>query len=132
MRFDLDNAFGIHQQALLLRSKRAEILASNIANADTPNYQARDIDFKALLNNAKNRVSSLTTTHPNHIGGTNSASGVSFDLKYRQPLQPSLDGNSVDAEFEKSEFTRNALEFQMSLSFLNGKIKDLKRALSGE
>jgi len=134
MRFDLDSAFGIHQQALLIRSRRAEILASNIANADTPNYKARDIDFQALLNQAEASAaaSRMTTTNANHFSGNGSDSGISIELKYRQPLQPSLDGNSVDSEFEKAEFTRNALQYQVSLSMLSGRIKNLKRALSGE
>ena len=133
MRFDLDKAFGIHQQALLLRSRRAEVLASNIANADTPNYKARDVDFSALLNSAKEQgAGKLTTTNPKHFSGTNSVAGLPFELKYRQPLQPSLDGNSVDSEFEKAEFTRNALQYQVSVNFLSGNIKNIKRALSGE
>jgi flagellar basal-body rod protein FlgB len=139
MRFDLDKAFGIHQQAVLLRSRRAEILASNIANADTPNYKARDIDFSALLSSAKELNSAreqgagkLTATNPKHFSGTNSVSGLGFELKYRQPLQPSLDGNSVDSEFEKAEFARNALQYQVSVNFLSSKIKNIKRALSGE
>jgi len=134
MRFDLSKAFGIHQQALLLHSKRAEVLASNIANADTPNYKARDIDFKTLLKQSMGDQSTLRmeTTDSQHIGGDNSLAGSDFDLLYRQPLQPSLDGNTVDSEFEKAEFTRNALQYQVSLNFLSGKIKNLKRALSGE
>lgn len=134
MRFDLDTAFGIHQQALLIRSRRAEILASNIANADTPHYKARDVDFQALLNEASSRASAdrMTTTNANHFSGNDSISGMPFELKYRQPLQPSLDGNSVNSEFEKSEFSKNALQYQVSLSMLSGRIKNLKRALSGE
>jgi len=133
MRFNLDKAFGIHQQALLIRSKRAEILASNLANADTPNYKARDIDFREMLENAHGKSAGrLVTTNAKHIRAGESASETPFDLKYRLPLQPSLDGNSVDSEFEKAEFTRNALQYQVSLTFLSGKIKNLKRALSGE
>lgn len=123
MRFDLDKAFGIHQQAMLVRSRRAEILAGNIANADTPNFKARDIDFRAILESAQAQAQA---THQKPL------SAMAFELKYRQPLQPSLDGNTVDVQHEKAAFTENALQYQASLSFLSGKIKTLMRALKGE
>lgn len=134
MRFDLDNAFGIHQQAMLVRSKRAEIIASNLANADTPGYQARDIDFKAMLQQTKSSGSStgLKTTHPAHIQVGQTIGGQSAEIMYRTPLQPSIDGNTVDTQLEKANFTQNAVQYQTSVHFLSGKIKALKSAIRGE
>jgi len=132
MRFDLDKAFGIHQQALILRSRRAEVLASNIANADTPNYKARDIDFQALLQAAQNQANTSVAAQADSTSPGDAFFGIPFELKYRQPFQPSLDGNTVDSEYEKAEFSRNAVQFQVSLNFMDGRIKQLKRALSGE
>lgn len=134
MRFDLDKTFGIHQQALLVREKRAEILASNIANGDTPNYKARDIDFKQILNQYQTGAMSgkLSSTHPRHFSGGAQISGQGYELQYRQPMHASLDGNTVDAQTEKAEFAQNALQYQVSLEFLSGKIKNLQKALKGE
>ena len=134
MRFDLDNAFGIHQQALLVRSKRAELIASNLANADTPGYQARDIDFKAVLKQAKSSGSStvMKTTHPAHIQADQTIAGQPAEITYRTPLQPSVDGNTVDTQLEKASFSENALQYQTSVRFLSGKIKSLRSAIRGE
>ncbi len=127
----LDNAFGIHERALKMRSYRAELLASNMANADTPGFKARDIDFKQALNAETLKQTGLRTTHKNHI--STASSGLSpAHLRYRIPSQPSLDGNTVDMQHEKSAFAANALEYQASLGFLNGKISGLKRAIRGE
>jgi flagellar basal-body rod protein FlgB len=138
MRFDLDKAFGIHQQGILIRSKRAEILAGNLANADTPNFKARDIDFKMALSQSmqKNDATRLTLTNPQHMSGKHSVSsagnGMGMDLLYRSPLQPSIDGNTVDAQTEKAQFATNALQYQASLQFLSGSIKSLTTAIRGE
>ncbi len=127
----LDNAFGIHEQALKIRSYRAELLASNMANADTPGFKARDIDFKQLLKGETVKQIQIKTTHQNHIStATNGLSPA--HLQYRIPSQPSLDGNTVDMQQEKSAFAANALEYQASLGFLNGKIKGLKQAIRGD
>src|SRR5215470_3456357 len=104
MPLNLDTYLGVAAQALPLQSKRMEVLANNLANVDTPNYKARDIDFKTALAQAgsPNASLSLTTTTPGQIGGA-SASGegdLSGALKYRVPLAPSLDGNTVDAQME--------------------------------
>ncbi len=132
MRFNLDSAFGVHQQALLLRSKRAEVLANNLANADTPGFQARDLDFKAILSGVTEapESQSLVTTHNNHIAFENS--DPTADMMYRLPLHASVDGNTVDAQIEKAEFVQNAMSFQASYTFLNGKIKTLMAAIRGE
>lgn len=135
MRFDLDKAFGIHQYALQLRSQRAEILASNLANADTPGYKARDMDFHAALNSIMQEVKN-NDWRPARIAENADGAGASVkdfaNIMYRQIYQPSLDGNSVDTEVEKAQFSRNAVDYQVSLRFLSGKIRSLTTALKGE
>ncbi|MDH5650111.1 MAG: flagellar basal body rod protein FlgB [Gammaproteobacteria bacterium] len=132
MRFSLDNALGIHQQALIVRAQRAQVLANNLANADTPGYQARDLDFKAMLAGAKSATETLSmrTTRPGHVTGD--ASDFMENALYRIPLQSSIDGNTVDAQTEKAEFLQNAMSFQASFAFLNGKIRSLMTAIKGE
>jgi len=133
MRFNLDKAMGIHETALYVRAKRSAVLSSNLANSDTPNYKARDIDFKEVLRNAAGMqtTGSLKTTNSKHIqpGGYDAKSA---ELLYRHPFQPSVDDNTVDAQIEKAKFAENAMQYQTSLSFLTGKIKGLTKALKGE
>lgn len=138
MRFGLEKVLGISQQALAIHSRRAEVLANNLANAETPGFKARDIDFRAALQQVKAQGSGgqLATTNPRHLGG-NGTSMTSIDnligeMKFRNPTQPSLDGNTVDSLREKSEFMENALLYQVNLRFLTGKVKMLKTALKGE
>ncbi len=131
MPISFDSALGIHQQALSLRTTRTELLASNIANADTPGYKARDIDFKSTLANLDaNSAGSLKTTNSKHIQ-LNTAAGNTETL-YRVPNQSSLDGNTVDEQLEKSAFAENAMSYQASLTFLDGKFKGMIAALKGE
>ncbi len=133
MPISFERVFSLHDDALVLRGQRASILASNIANADTPHYKARDFDFAAALQQASERGApavSLTSTHRNHLGTVDTHSGL--DLKYRIPLHPSLDGNSVDSHLEQAEFAQNALLYQTSFTFLNSKINGLVKALKGE
>ena len=134
MRFDLDKAFGIHQHGMLLRAKRAELLANNIANADTPNFKARDIDFKQAMKQAiePSGMAQLKTTNPKHISTGVAMGNLSAELLYRNPLQPSVDGNTVDSHLEKSEFTQNAIQYQASVKFVTGRIKSLLTAIKGE
>jgi len=130
----LDNYFGIHQDALRLRAMRAQVLAENLINADTPNFKARDIDFSAVLASATDQLregNALPATHAAHIDPA-SIDVATQDLAYRNPYQASLDGNTVDAENEKSEFTRNAIQYQVSFKFLDGKIRTLMAAIRGE
>lgn len=133
MRFNLDKAMGIHETALYVRARRSAILSSNLANSDTPNFKARDLDFRQVLQNAEARSSggNVRTTNAKHIqpGGYSAASA---EMLYRQPYQPSIDGNTVDAQIEKAKFAENAMQYQTSLSFLTGKIKGLTKALKGE
>lgn len=110
----LDDPFGIHGAALQLRSQRLNMLASNIANAATPGYKARDLDFRAALQEA-------TAGH-----GTESA------IRFRVPLQPTLDGNTVELATEQTQFAENAVAYRSTLSFLNGRVATLQRALKGE
>ena len=128
---NLDSAFGVHAEALKLRSQRAELLAANMANADTPNYKARDFDFHASLNHYQNKLEGLQTTRQAHLGAGDSRYGNS-PLQYRHPNQPSLDGNTVDTQLERSEFVQNAIMYQASLRFLSGRISGLISAIKGE
>jgi flagellar basal-body rod protein FlgB len=132
MRFNLDKAMGIHEQALYVRSRRNSMLASNIANADTPNYKAKDIDFRAVLRNAAGMGGNdmLLRTHSNHIqpGGSTAADAEEM---YRYPYQASLDGNTVDAQMEKAHFAQNTVQYQASLSFLTARLQGLKKAIRG-
>jgi len=127
-----DNALGIHPDALRVRSQRSEILANNIANADTPNFKARDLDFKGLLKGEyeKRDRMALDRTHSNHIP----AEAITTDsaLKYRIPTQPAIDGNTVETDIEQAQYARNALEFQSSFTFLSSKFKGLSKALRSE
>ena len=133
MPISFERAFSLHDDALVLRGRRASLLASNIANADTPHYKARDFDFAAALKRAAGPAEGgirLAGTHRNHLAGA--AGAERFDLKYRMPLHPSLDGNSVDAHVEQAEFAQNALQYQVSFTFLNSRINGLIKALKGE
>ncbi|MCP4874057.1 MAG: flagellar basal body rod protein FlgB [Gammaproteobacteria bacterium] len=133
MPISFERAFSIHDDALLLRGKRTSILASNIANADTPNYKARDIDFGEMLRSASRQQADsmvLASTHRDHIAKQPGV--MQTGLLYRNPLHPSLDGNSVDSHVEQSEFAENALMYQTSFTFLNSKVSGLMKALKGE
>lgn len=131
MAISFESALGIHDQSLSLHSRRAEVLANNIANADTPGYQARDLDFAELLKTSSEHRMRMTMTHQRHIS-TNGMGGADPELKYRVPMQPSLDGNTVDLQIEQAEYAKNALRFQSSFTFLNSKFKGLSKALRGE
>ena len=135
MRIGIDNALGIHPQALQLRGERTEVLARNIANADTPGYKARDLDFRAVLaaqtQQADNAAAGLRATNARHLADP-AAGQVTGDLQYRVPLMPSLDGNTVDAQVEQAEFAQNSLQFMASLRFVNGKLSGLMTAIKGE
>ena len=141
MPISFDSALGIHQQALSLKTTRTEMLASNLANADTPVYNARDIDFKSALQasvdkqhqlqtTGSQRAGSLHTTNPSHIQLDVTETNV--ETLYRVPNQSSLDGNTVDEQLEKSAFAENALLYQASLEFLSCKFKGMISALQGE
>lgn len=121
--------FGIHPQALSLWQRRAEVLSANLANADTPNYQARDVDFRAALGAAGTNALPLAATATGHLG--NAAASGADALKYRVPMQPALDGNTVDAETEQAAFAENSVRYQASLSFITAQIRMLRTAITG-
>lgn len=103
----IDRQFGIHGSALKLRSQRLELLASNIANAATPGYKARDLDFRAAMDGAGNAI------------------------RYRVPMQSSLDGNTVEMSTEQTQFAENTVQYRTTLAFLNGRIAGLMAAIKG-
>lgn len=115
-------------QALILRESRNGILASNIANAATPHFKARDFDFDAAYAQARGQ-GVLDTRHADHFATAQGSGGA---LAYRAPVNPSLDGNTVELAVEQMEFSENALRYQTSLMFLNRRISGLMRAISGE
>lgn len=125
------NVFGIHEQALLLHGQRLGVLAENIANADTPNYKARDIDFSAVLSGAESGSMPLAVTHGAHIGMSEAGQG-SAELKYRNPYQASLDGNTVEMPVEQAAFAENNVRYQASLGFINSQIAELSLAINGQ
>ena len=136
MPLSIDAYLGVQQDALKVQSKRMEVLAKNLANVDTPNYKAQDIDFRTALAQAGSPGSSLpmATTTAGHIGNTASTGDVdlSASLKYRTPLAPSLDGNTVDAQMEQAAFADNTVRYQATLTFLTGSLKDLMTAITGQ
>ncbi|WP_339676787.1 flagellar basal body rod protein FlgB [uncultured Zhongshania sp.] len=136
MSINFDKALGIHEQALQVRDKRNEVLATNIANADTPGYKAQDIDFKAVLSQSAASGNSMQlamrTTNSGHIQGMGAATdGLPMDLQYRVPTQPSQDGNTVDTHLEQAEFADNAMRYQATLSFLSSRFSGMKSVLQG-
>jgi len=126
----LDDAFGIHEEALRVRSRRSEVLASNLANADTPGYKARDFDFQAMLRKEIQNPVRLASTHQGHMRNDQGVV-ASTQMAYRIPQQASLDGNTVEMEREQTEFSANAMRYQASLRFLDGRIKGLLTAIKG-
>lgn len=127
---NFDKAFGIHAQAMTLRAQRSEVLATNIANAETPNYLAQDVDFKSILQAAADDMPAMKATNAGHMQAGD-AEFMGHDLMYRTPEQLSIDGNTVDLQVERSEFNRNAMQYQASVRFLNGKVSGLLLAIKG-
>jgi flagellar basal-body rod protein FlgB len=139
MPLNLDAYLGVHQDALTLYARRTEVLADNLANADTPNYKARDVDFRAALARAGGGGAPgtapalpLATPSAGQIGGGAAPAAAPDDLKYRVPLAPSLDGNTVDPQLEQAAFADNAVRYQAALTFLNSEFKDLTTAITGQ
>lgn len=133
MSVSFGSAFNLHEQALYLQARRTELLSSNLANAETPQYKAKDFDFKASLQAAiRNPFGSkvLEETNLKHIQPTNS--DARFETLYRMPYQTSLDGNTVESQVEMSEFNDNSIRYMTSLRFLNGKIQTLMSAIRGD
>lgn len=132
MAINFDHALGIHPQALMLREKRSELLAANLANADTPNYKARDLDFKAVLENTRNTLDaqSMERTQAGHLAPNKQLLGAT--MMYRNPQHASLDGNTVESQIEQAKYAENALQYQASLRFINSKFSGLMTAIRGE
>ena len=133
MVINLDNVFGVHTQALSLYAQRSSILAANLANADTPNFKAQDIDFKGILRRAAEKKSDpykMAATQAGHIDL--GAKGSAVERFYRQPDQPSLDGNTVEVQKEQAAFTDNAMRYMATLRFVTGRVQGIMLALKGE
>ena len=122
------SAFGIHERALGVRSQRMEVLARNIANADTPNYKAQDVDFKAMLKEAKTEY--LTATNEKHYAGLQEA--PDNGMRFRTPFNSSFDGNTVEMNVEQAQYGKAASDYQATLQFLESRISGLRKAMRGE
>jgi flagellar basal-body rod protein FlgB len=124
----IDNALGVHAQALGLRSKRMEVLARNIANADTPHFKAKDIDFRSVLK--QSREDALNSTHNLHmkIAMEEDSGGE----KYRVPFNASFDGNTVEMNVEQAKFGQVAADYQTTLNILENRVSGIRRALRGD
>lgn len=123
-----DSMFGMHTQALALWQQRSQVLANNLANADTPEYLARDIDFSKALGQASGNQLALATPSSGQIDPSTQDAG---SLEYRVPLQPSMDGNTVDTEVEQAAFAGNSVHYQSSLAFITSQIHMLRTAITG-
>ena len=134
MRFNLDAYLGVHQQALLIGARRTEVLANNLANADTPGFKARDIDFKAALAAAGDPGAPLpmAQTSSLHLATSGTEGGADGALRYRTPLAPSLDGNTVEPQLEQAAVAENAVLYQATLTFLNSRFRGLMTAITGQ
>jgi flagellar basal-body rod protein FlgB len=130
MAINFDTALGIESKALAFREKRGEILAANLANADTPNFKARDLDFKSVLKQSLASGVPLERTHAGHITPQQQVFGA--NVMYRNPNQASLDGNTVESHVEQAKYAENAVQYQASLHFIGGKFADLMTALRGQ
>ncbi len=132
MAINFNAALGVHDDALALRARRAEVLANNIANADTPNYKARDLDFAAVLAGQTGEyelpLAQTESTHQDEF----LVPDMAADLLFRTPHQPSVDGNTVELQEEMARYSDNAIRYQASFQFLNSKFKGLVTAIKGE
>jgi flagellar basal-body rod protein FlgB len=129
----LDKELNFHHQALSLRVARQELLSSNVANADTPNFKAKDIDFSNVLSekltsNASLSKVSLSLTSPSHLGSTTSEI-LGGNILYRVPLQPSADGNTVDMDMERTRFADNSVKYDASITFITNEFRNLALAM---
>ncbi|WP_261903758.1 flagellar basal body rod protein FlgB [Vibrio fortis] len=131
MAISFDNALGIHQHTVGVRERNAEVLSTNIAQANTPGYKAKGLDFKKSLQAASSGASiGLSRTDGRHISASTTVNG---ETKYRIPTQPDAgDGNTVDLDLERNLFMQNQIRHQASLDFLGSKFKNLTKAIKGE
>lgn len=126
----LNNMMGVQEQTLQLKARRLEVIAQNIANADTPNYKARDIDFKAVLGAAQQQDTSMQATQSGHyaLGQELSPDG----MRFRTPFNTSFDGNTVEMSMEQAQYGKAAGDYQATLNFLQNRIGGIRKALKGE
>jgi flagellar basal-body rod protein FlgB len=130
MAINFNNALGVHPQALTLREKRSEVLASNLANADTPGYKARDLDFHAVLKKSMPASNNMEQTQQGHFSPNDRLLGST--MMFRNPQQASLDGNTVESHIEQAKYAENSVQYQASLQFINGRFSGLMSAIRGE
>ena len=132
MAISIDNTFGMHEKAMHLQSRRAQLLSQNLANSDTPGYKAKDIDFKSALKSMERGdfEKPLRATQSGHIQPKGHFMGV--EAMYRNPTQSSLDGNTVEPHVEMGEFTENSMRYLMTLRIMSGKINGMLSAIRGE
>jgi len=134
MASKLDNTLNFHHQALSLRAARQELLSGNVANADTPSFKAKDIDFSSVLqekltaNTDNIRKTELKITSPMHLNGS-AESIINSNTLYRVPLQPSADGNTVDMDVERTRFADNAVKYDASITFISNQFRNLLAAI---
>ena len=124
----LSKAFGFQEKVLNLQSKRLQLLASNIANADTPNFKAQELDFKAVLKELE--VDRISATHDKHYGGLMDM--PDDGMRFRVPFNSSFDGNTVELNVEQAQYGKAAADFQTTLSFLESRISGIRKALRGD
>lgn len=130
----IDDALRFNQTALNLRAARQELIASNIANADTPNFKAKDIDFASALKGALSGSPAklpMAATGSNHLSGDSGKAVMGAPVQYRNVLQPSTDGNTVDMDVERAQFADNALRYEASVKFISEDIKAILSAIQG-
>lgn len=130
MAINFNSALGLHPQALTLREKRSEVLASNLANADTPGYKARDLDFHSVLKKSIPASNKIERTQEGHFSPNDRLLGST--MMFRNPNQASLDGNTVESHIEQAKYAENSVQYQASLQFINGKFSGLMSAIRGE
>lgn len=130
MALDLNNYFSLRLQSLEVAEQRMKVLATNVANSDTPGFKARDIDFVAAMRAAGEGDIQMSATRAGHIALPGSGS-VAGNVQYRVPMQPSLDGNTVDAQKENAAVAETAVRYQATLTFLNQRIQGLMTAITG-
>jgi flagellar basal-body rod protein FlgB len=146
MANSIDNFLGVHAQALVVESRRTQLLASNLANSDTPNYKARDVDFRAALAQASapagptgnaagapgRALPMAAASSGSSLPGGTAVAAQDPTLLYRVPLAPSLDGNTVDPQLEQAAFAENAVRYQATLTLLNSRLRSLMTAITGQ
>lgn len=128
----LDNMLSVYQRALAIREEKIDLISSNLANQDTPGYKARDVNFKSLMSQAIDFDSSLPLKANDSVSITSNQSGAEFPIQYRQSISPSVDGNTVDANFEKTAFMNNVVQYKSTLAFVRNRESTLMSAIKGE